>query len=402
MTNICLVSCVKSKAKESREAKDLYTSALFRKAREVAENEFDKWYILSAKYGLVPPGKVIEPYEQTLNKMALEERKVWAKDVCKKLKKIVKPDDTVTFFAGLNYREYLVEELEEMECRVEFPMEGMSIGNQLKWLSFPKRRRDILNDIETFYRLIDKLEEGLGGKKDISNLSGKSTVPKKGVYFFFEPEERRKFRPEKHRVTRVGTHAVSKGSKSTLWQRLKTHKGTNSGGGNHRGSIFRLHIGNSILTKDSKKNEYKSWGVGQSGTKEQKEKEKPIEELVSEYISKMSILWLEINDDAGPDSDRAYIEKNSIGLLTFAVPAIESPSREWKGNYSVKECIRRSGLWNINHVGSGYDPGFLSVFETYVLATIGKIEHPKETLSVINGSCVFVESDSDQMQLFLE
>ena len=163
-----------------------------------------------------------------------------------------------------------------------------------------------------------------------------------------------------------------------------------------------MHIGNSILTKDSKKNEYKSWGVGQSGTKEQKEKEKPIEELVSEYISKMSILWLEINDDAGPDSDRAYIEKNSIGLLTFAVPAIESPSREWKGNYSVKECIRRSGLWNINHVGSGYDPGFLSVFETYVLATIGKIEHPKETLSVINGSCVFVESDSDQMQLFLE
>ena len=402
MSSICLVSCVKSKAKGPRKVKDMYTSALFEKAKAVAEKEFDEWYVLSAKYGLIPPEKTIEPYEQTLTSMSLNERKAWSKKVYKKLRRIVNSGDTVTFFAGINYRKYLIEKLAEIECQIKFPMQGMSIGHQLKWLSLPKKQRDILNDIEEFYGLLDKLEKGIGGKKKISELSGKSSIPNKGVYFFFEPDEKRKFRSKNYRVTRVGTHAVSKGSKSTLWQRLKAHKGTNSGDGNHRGSIFRYHIGNSILSKRNSENMYKLWNSGQNVTKEQKEKEKPIEKLVSAYISKMSILWLEINDNAGSDSDRAYIEKNSIGLLTFAVPTVEMPSRNWKGNYSVKERIRKSGLWNINHVGAGYDPKFLSIFETYVLATIGEIKNLDKTLSVANGSRVLIESDSDQMQLFLE
>jgi hypothetical protein len=402
VTNICLVSCVKSKAKKENKARNLYTSALFEKARKVAESEFDKWYILSAKYGLVSPNKVIQPYEQTLNQMGQKERIAWAKDVCIKLKKIVGPSDKITFFAGLNYRENLIEELEKLGCEVEFPMEGMSIGNQLKWLSFSEHRRKILQDIEKFYELINSLEIGLSGKKNIGELSGKSGLPKKGVYFFFEPKEKRRFKPDKLRVIRVGTHGVSRGSKSSLWQRIKTHIGTNSGGGNHRGSIFRLHIGNSILEKKILSSKYPSWGIGQTGTREQKEEEKLIESLVSEYISNMSILWVEIDDEAGPNSDRAYIERNAIGLLSFAVPTIDRPSKEWNGHYSVKETIRASGLWNINHVNGGYDPEFLKIFETYVKATKGEIEKPKSTLSLTCPSENIIKSDTNQMQLFLE
>lgn len=402
MANICLVSCVKSKTKKENKARNIYTSALFEKARNIAESEFDKWYILSAKYGLISPNKTIQPYEQTLNQMGQKERLAWTKDVYKKLKRIVKPDDKITFFAGLNYRENLKRELETLGCEVEFPMEGMSIGNQLKWLSFSKLRRKISQDVEKFYELINSLEKGLSGKKNIRESSGKGDFPNKGVYFFFEPEEKRRFKPDKLRITRVGTHGVSRGSKSSLWQRVKTHIGTNGGGGNHRGSIFRLHIGKSILEKNKLSSKYPSWGVGQTGTKEQKEEEKFIESLVSKYISNLSILWVEIDDKAGPESDRAYIERNSIGLLSFAVPTIDRPSTGWGGNYSVKESIRASGLWNINHVGGGYDPGFLKIFETYVKATKGESGKPKGTISSACSPENIIKSDTDQMQLFLD
>ena len=50
------------------------------------------------------------------------------------------------------------------------------------------------------------------------------------------------------RVVRVGTHALTSSSRTTLWKRLSQHKGQKaSGGGNHRGSIFRLLVGSTVL-----------------------------------------------------------------------------------------------------------------------------------------------------------
>ena len=68
--------------------------------------------------------------------------------------------------------------------------------------------------------------------------------PKRGVYFFFKPGETR--RDGTPRVVRVGTHALKTGSGTSLWDRLSKHRGNlagrSPGAGNHRGSIFRLHV----------------------------------------------------------------------------------------------------------------------------------------------------------------
>lgn len=67
---IALISCVKQKADKPQKARNLYISSLFVKSLEYAEKiNVDKIYVLSAKYGLVPIDKVIEPYEKTLNNM---------------------------------------------------------------------------------------------------------------------------------------------------------------------------------------------------------------------------------------------------------------------------------------------------------------------------------------------
>jgi len=131
---IVLVSCVKNKTTISMPAQDLYISDLFQKSSAYAKLIGDSWYILSAKYGLLSPDQVIEPYEKTLNKIGVGERKSWAKSVISDLAKIVTPGDEVVFLAGVKYRENLIHPLKKMGSKISVPMEGLSFGNQLKWL----------------------------------------------------------------------------------------------------------------------------------------------------------------------------------------------------------------------------------------------------------------------------
>jgi hypothetical protein len=81
----------------------------------------------------------------------------------------------------------------------------------------------------------------------------------------------------------------------------------------------------------------------------------------------MRFLWLSIEDEPGPSSLRGYIEKNAIALLSnFNKPPLDPPSPTWLGHYSDRERVRKSGLWNQNHVDEAYDPTFLDSLERFV------------------------------------
>jgi hypothetical protein len=76
---------VKSKRPHASPARSLYTSAWFQKAQDIVEASDVRWFILSARYGLVAPNAEIEPYERTLNTLGVAERKAWANGVLNKL-----------------------------------------------------------------------------------------------------------------------------------------------------------------------------------------------------------------------------------------------------------------------------------------------------------------------------
>jgi hypothetical protein len=132
--DIYLVSCVASKGEHVCEAKELYTSPLFKKMRQYAEKYAENWYILSTKYHLLRPEEVIEPYELTLKQMSAEEIRTWAQETLEMLKKELYPTDVVTIFAGKQYRRYLLKSIQEMCHEVRVPMENLGIGQQLQWL----------------------------------------------------------------------------------------------------------------------------------------------------------------------------------------------------------------------------------------------------------------------------
>jgi hypothetical protein len=230
----------------------------------------------------------------------------------------------------------------------------------------PMKRDVRLQHLLRFYSILDRLETSIGGQRCLAGCSGRMDWPHRGVYFFREPLEMRSETGAGPRIVRVGTHALKAGSGTKLWTRLSQHKGQPStGGGNHRGSIFRLIVGAALAARHGY--DFPTWGAGNTATGDVRKNELALEREVSQFIGNMPFLWLRINDDAGPDSWRGYIERNSIALLSnYEKPPLDPPSPEWLGHKSDRARVRASGLWNQNHIDESYAPEFLDRLEQMV------------------------------------
>lgn len=225
-------------------------------------------------------------------------------------------------------------------------------------------------ELDRFYEILGVLEEKCGGKRILAECHGRMDWPQRGVYFFFEDGELRDDGVTP-RVVRVGTHAL-RPSKSTLWGRLSQHKGTTGGsmpgGGNNRGSVFRLHVGTALLAVDDwPKPIHDSWSVGSTAESDVRRTEYALERAVSVHIGTMPFLWLDVEDPPGPDSDRGVIEAGSIALLSnVGRPRFDAASADWLGCRAARPLIRESYLWNINHVQSFPSGSVLAALEQYV------------------------------------
>lgn len=216
--------------------------------------------------------------------------------------------------------------------------------------------------VDDFYALLEQLGERAGAPRPLGDVDG-ADCPESGVYFFFEPGEYRQDGLTL-RVTRVGTHAISGTSQTTLWNRLRTHRGTlgggNPGGGNHRGSVFRLHVGNALIARDGHPEAAGTWGQGSSVSAAEREPEEPLERAVSAHIRAMPVLWV-----SAPDrDDRRSLERGSISLPSnHGRSPVDPPSPRWLGHYAASAEVRESGLWNINHVDEPADSSVPRRFE---------------------------------------
>ena len=220
--------------------------------------------------------------------------------------------------------------------------------------------------LKRFYDILGVLEHKIGGPRRLVTCSGRMDWPSRGVYFFRETGEERSDSGSGPRIVRVGTHALKPDAGTRLWGRLSQHKGqVRSGGGNHRGSIFRKHVGAALIEKSGYA--VTTWGKDRPASREERMGELEVERLVSREIGAMPFLWLAVDDAPGPDSRRGDIELNSIALLSnFNRTPIDPHSPSWLGRHCNKEHVRRSGLWNVIYVDKDYDSSFLDVLSTLV------------------------------------
>lgn len=220
-----------------------------------------------------------------------------------------------------------------------------------------------------FYSILGGLEQNIGGQRSLADCSGRMRWPGRGVYFFRESGEKRTDTGNGPRIVRVGTHALKAGSSTKLWTRLSQHKGQpRTGGGNHRSSILRLMVGAALIRRGGYKSS--TWGEGSTANRDVRDGELALECAVSNVIEKMPFLWIALEDEAGPQSRRGFIERNSIALLSnHNKPPIDPPSPGWLGRDCGRERVRGSGLWNSNHVDESYDPAFLDELDLVISAS---------------------------------
>jgi hypothetical protein len=237
-------------------------------------------------------------------------------------------------------------------------------------------RRD---DIDRFYDLLDDLERRVGGVRKLKACTGYMDWPDRGVYLFLEPGERRAS-TDQPRVTRVGTHAVSEGSSTSLWDRLKQHYGTGSRssnhphGGAHRGSVYRKRVGEAIIEAHGLHDDYPDWDDRWSSIDRERsavrDEEYILERRVSAYVREQPFLPVALDDEPGPDSDRAFVERNLIALLSNRGDRSVDPRADcWLGRHSRSPEIRGSGLWNVAHVDEPYDATALDRFAAAIEGT---------------------------------
>jgi hypothetical protein len=237
------------------------------------------------------------------------------------------------------------------------------------------RRVDALS---RFYGLLNIQSAKIGGPVALSRLDF-TRLPQRGVYFFFEAGEVRSNSSNAPRVVRVGTHALTLGAKSTLGGWLRQHRGSSHGGGNHRGSIFRLIVGRALIACGEAP-ACPSWGVKGDARSaalalgmdlnELCHQERPLEQAVSKVIGAMPVLWLDVPDLPSPGSLRGTIEQGAIALLSNALCSdnpSDLPSLGWLGRHSDRPKVRASGLWNQNHVDETYNESFLDQLEKLVV-----------------------------------
>ena len=133
---IALVGCVKRKAPGPARAGELYESALFRDRRGDVETRAARWFILSAKYGLVEPEDLIEWYDLDLSDLSRQERREWAAGVLATLR--AKLGDLAGYrfevHAGQSYFDFGLEAgLVASRAAVNIPTRGLAYGLQRQY-----------------------------------------------------------------------------------------------------------------------------------------------------------------------------------------------------------------------------------------------------------------------------
>lgn len=132
---VYLVGCGKQKRPLRAAAGELYTGSLFRAARQLVEARSAMWRILSARYGVLRPETVIDPYERRLPTRP-SEVELWAASAATSLTS--DPELRVGFdvvcLAGREYADPVCAVLEARGVRCMQPLRGMRLGHRLRWL----------------------------------------------------------------------------------------------------------------------------------------------------------------------------------------------------------------------------------------------------------------------------
>ena len=328
MTRIAIISCTSSKKSYTCKASELYSeSPRFRLAYEYAKLVSDKIFVLSAKYGLVPEDRVIEPYNETMKDKNTMQRREWSVHVLSELSLVSDLDqDNYIVLAGESYIENLSPHLNNYSR----PLKGKALG---EWI--PELKRLINLEHETDNTII--LHKLFNGLPRLDWTMIKQLPYCNGIYIMFEKGE--SFLGL-DRIVRVGTHR----GQNRLCKRLQDHFIKEDADG----SIFRKNIGRAYLNK-AEDPYLRIWEIDRHLAENARGKgylinesiEDELEARISDHLrNNISFVCFPVEEK----TERLHLEEGIIATLN-RFPAF-GPGENWLGLSSPVPEISQSGLWN--------------------------------------------------------
>jgi len=186
------------------------------------------------------------------------------------------------------------------------------------------------------------------------------SLPRNGIYFFYEKDEASRHNGVPQRIVRVGTHKGnnfrSRMNDHFLFNERKMNFSSMKSAPKDR-SIFRKNIGRAILNKNN--DDYlKIWDIDFTPRKNRDKyhhlrdihKEKEIETRITNILRDDFSFRFFLIDDESKRIGNKGLESLLIG--TIAKCELCAPSEKWLGNYSPVNAIRNSGLWLSQHLQS--------------------------------------------------
>lgn len=133
--DVILVGCVRTKRAGPCAAAELFTSPLFEGRHQYATASGLRWYVLSAKFGLLAPGDVIGPYDVYLADQSAGYRRAWGEFVTAALEQ--REGDlrgrTIEIHAGAAYVDPLRAPMAARGATLAVPLAHLRQGEQLAW-----------------------------------------------------------------------------------------------------------------------------------------------------------------------------------------------------------------------------------------------------------------------------
>jgi len=186
----------------------------------------------------------------------------------------------------------------------------------------------------------------------------KESLPKNGIYFFYEDGQVWGHGGGLPRIVRVGTHRdgnfPSRISEHFLLNESKMNFGIDGAAPKDR-SIFRKNIGRALLSR-SHDGYLPLWEIDfisranrqQYGTMRNLEKEKDVEREITKILRSTFSFRFIVMENQVERMGSSGLESNLIG--TCAKCSSCKPFEGWLGKHSPIEKIRTNGLWLVQHL----------------------------------------------------
>ena len=187
-----------------------------------------------------------------------------------------------------------------------------------------------------------------------------SQLPRNGIYFFYERGETWGHDGNKPRIIRIGTH-----KSNNFRSRIKEHFLLDNKGMNFDPmkpapkdrSVFRKNIGRALLRKRNS-NYLRMWNIDFTPRRNREryghlrdiEHEKEIERDITRILrNRFTFRFIIVENETRRIGSRG-LESRLIGTVSRC--PLCKPTNNWLGDFSPKVKIRKSGLWQIQHLNS--------------------------------------------------